>query len=107
MRLFRPLAAVAVLAIGLSGCVISDDINSITASLSTPAATQAAANLKAGATALLCTISNVSAVAQGLNAQVKAGTVMVRDTNTVYIVSSTLCASLGGTVTGSATVPAP
>lgn len=91
----------------LAGCAsISNGINSVTASLSSPNATQAAANLKAGAMAFVCAVNSVSAIASEVAVQVDAGKVAVRDTHTVFVVSGTLCKALGGVVTGTAVVPA-
>ncbi|MGD1035903.1 MAG: hypothetical protein ABR878_01665 [Roseiarcus sp.] len=97
------------LALGLAGCASAvntavSDINSLTGALSSPAATQAAANLKAGAKALACDVSGASALADQIAAAVKAGTAVIRDASSVYVVSSDVCAALGGAPIGPAIV---
>jgi hypothetical protein len=120
--LSRVLALECCLALGLAGCAgpagtsatsgattstgaspvsgLVSGINSVTAALSSPAANQAAANLKVGATAFVCAVGSVSGIATQLNTQLKAGSALIRDSTDVYVVSSTLCTALGGNVAG-------
>jgi hypothetical protein len=98
------------LVLGLAGCAngvnaIATDINTLTGALSSPAATQAAANLKAGAQAVLCDISSAANVGVQLAQAVSAKQAIIKDAQTVYVVSSTLCAALGGNTIGTAVVP--
>lgn len=89
----------------LCGCAqVASGINQVNGALTSPAANQAVANLKAGAQAIVCSIANISAVATQINADVKAGSAVIKDTQTVYVVSSDVCKALGGTVTGTAVV---
>jgi hypothetical protein len=101
-------------ALALSGCAgftnaansVAAGINTVSAAASSPAATQAVSNLKAGAQAILCDVGNVSAVATQVLTAVKAGKALIADTQTVYAASSIVCASLGGSVIASGvTVP--
>jgi hypothetical protein len=115
--MFKFLIA-AVAAFALAGCAqigadfaagaksVSTGINEVSGALSSPAATQAAANLQAGATAIACDVSSASAVWTKINAAVKAGQAITRDAQTVYAVSAILCQSFGGTARGPETVPA-
>jgi len=105
------LAGALALAVALGGCAtIIDDINKTTAALSSPAANQAAANLKAGAAAVMCAVANVASVIKQIETDAtipsKYAAVIVRDTKTVYAVSSDACAFFGGTSQGAVTVPA-
>ena len=95
----------------LSGCAqITGDINTVAAALGSPQATQAIANLKAGATAIACDTSNISNLLAGIAKAVGGashGTVVfTRDAESVYVASSTLCAAGGGIAAGSETIPA-
>jgi PBP1b-binding outer membrane lipoprotein LpoB len=99
------LLALGVLA--LSGCSqVVSDINSVTGALSSPQATQAAANLKAGATALICDVGSVADLTAAIEAQVKAGKAAIRDSENVYVIAGSVCSTLGGTVVGPVIVPA-
>jgi hypothetical protein len=80
-------------------------IDAITGALSSPAANQAAANLKTGTTAVVCDVGNVAALASKIEAAIRAGSALVKDTADVYTVSSSVCAALGGASQGTATVP--
>lgn len=100
------LIGAALCALALSGCAqLTADINNTRDWLSSPATTQAAANLKAGAQAIVCDVSSLAALDQKINAAIDAGQAIDRDVNTIYTVSSILCTSLGGTPVGTAIVP--
>ena len=97
-------------ALALCSCAqVVSDINSLTGALSSPAANQAAANLKAGAAAVACTVASVDQVVQEVENDVgvpsKYAAVIKRDTKTVYVVSEAACAYFGGTYAGTVTVP--
>jgi len=103
------LAGAFALALGACSQVVSG-INDVTAALSSPAANQAAANLKAGAAAVACTVADVDTVAQQIELNVtvpKAYAVAIkRDTNSIWVVSNAACAFFGGTSIGTEKVPA-
>jgi hypothetical protein len=97
-------------ALALCSCAqVVSDINAVTGALSSPAANQAAANLKAGAAAVACTVASVDQVIQEVENDVgvpsKYAAVIKRDTKTVYVVSAAACAYFGGTSAGPVTVP--
>lgn len=99
------------LAIALAGCssvtTAVNDINAFTGALSSPSANQAAANLKAGAEALVCQVADVSALAGEIEKQGLGSKVLVKDTTDLYTASSAVCAALGGSaLPGTVTVPA-
>lgn len=101
------VSIIAVAMMTLSGCAqIANGINQINAALTSPAADKAVANLKAGSQALLCGVANVSAVAGSVEAAVRSGQAIVRDTQDIYVVSGTLCYALGGSIIAAVTVPA-
>lgn len=105
------IATTLAIALSLSGCAgaittATNDINALTGALSSPQATQAAANLKAGMTALLCDVGDVAALASAIETQVKAGKAAIKDTQTLYVISGDTCLTLGGQVIGPTTVPA-
>ena len=103
----RSLILILLAMMTLSGCAqIANGINQINAALTSPAANQAVANLKAGSQALLCGVANVSAVAGSVEAAVRSGQAIVRDTQDIYVVSGTLCYALGGSIIAAVTVPA-
>jgi len=113
MKFFASLVLAGAFALALSACSVTtavNDINSLTGALSSPAANQAAANLKAGAQAVACTVADVDIVAQEIELNVtvpKAYAVAIkRDTTSIYVVSTAACAFFGGTAIGTQTVPA-
>lgn len=94
-----------VLILGLAGCSqVVSGINSVTGALTSPAANKAAANLKTGTTALVCFVGGVSALTNNIASQVNAGAALIKDSTEVYVISSNICAALGGTVTGTSIV---
>jgi hypothetical protein len=105
IKTFIPFATIT---LALSGCsatqittdatAISGGINAIATAASSPGATQAAANLKAGAVALLCGVNDVAAIASQVEAQISAGNALIKDTQDIYVASSTICGALGGSV---------
>lgn len=118
MKKLALLSALSLACISLAGCAqfgkdfaagaasVASGVNAVAGALSSPAATQAAANLQAGATAIACDVSSASAVWTQINAAIAAGKAITRDAQTIYAVSSILCTSLGGTVLGPEVVPA-
>ena len=104
------------LAMSVSGCAqVTSGINSLTSALASPNATQAAANLRAGAVALVCNISSIAklaavvetGIAQGDVAKIdpKSGLAQVYDvTNTVIVTSEAVCDALQGSVGAAATI---
>jgi len=110
MRKILAFAAFAA-AIALSGCAnvidaATDDINKVAAALSSPAATQAAANLKARSQAIACDFSAVANAADQIALAVAAGKAVQKDAQTALVVSDIVCKSLGGTPMGTVAVPA-
>lgn len=110
-NIFKVLAIGGIL--GAPGCAsqcsvtdVACNLNADAGALSSPAANQAVANIKAGAKAIVCAVPSVAQIADQIAQQTKAGQVAIKDAQTVYAVSSTVCAALGGTSTGTATVPA-
>ena len=93
------LAALALTAsAALAGCAeVTSGINSVTAALSTPAATQAAANIKSVTLSFTCTVANVSAVESQIASLVSTSQAAIKDSQTVCLASSALCDALGGT----------
>ena len=91
----KKLTAIALCAgLALAGC----------AQLASPQTTQALANLKTGATLLVCAVANASSVATQIEAAVNAGNALQGTTGKVYVASSIVCDSLGGTVVGKTVV---
>ena len=102
----RKLIPLALLAIPLAGCSsVVSQINSVTSALSSPQATQAAANLKSGATALICFVGDTAALASAIEQQVSAGKAAIRDSENVYVVTGSVCATLGGQIVAPVIVP--
>ena len=97
----RQFAFASVLTLALSGCA---EFERFTAALSSPQTTHAFANLRAGATAMVCALSSAAALAGRVEQAVDAGQAVVGTTGKVYVASSIVCASLGGVVTGAAVV---
>ena len=97
----RKIALAGVMALVLSGCA---EFDRLAATLASPQTTQAVANLQAGARALVCALSNASAVAAQVEQAIDAGQAVVGTTGKVYVASAIVCASLGGTVAGTAIV---
>jgi hypothetical protein len=109
--MFKPLSPslAFVATVALSGCNTTsavNAINSVTGALSSPAASTAANNLKVGATALICDVGDASALTNQIATQIGAGRALIKDSENVYVISSTVCAALGGAVVGQGLVPA-
>ena len=94
------LAAVALIA--LAGCAkIIADVNSTTAALSSPQATQAAANVKAVTLGITCAVASTSSLLQQIQ-QLGGGknnAIAVRDEQTVCVAAAATCNALGGSAT--------
>ena len=88
-------------ALALSACA---ELDRVAATLTSPQTTQAVASLRAGASALVCGLSSAAAVASRVEQAVDAGTAFIDTTGRAYVASSIVCASLGGVVTGTASV---
>jgi hypothetical protein len=97
----KRILAIGALALTLSGCA---QFERFTTYLASPQTTQAVANLRAGAQALVCAISNIANVTAQVEMAVDAGEAVIGNTGRVYVASAIVCASLGGVVTGTATV---
>jgi len=108
MRLIKQISITASLVVGiaLSGCSVTSGINSITGALTSPAANQAVANLKAGSQAVLCTIAGLANETNAVATAVNAKQAIIVDSQTAYVISGSLCTALGGTVGATVTVPA-
>ena len=92
-------------AFALSGCNSAvSNINAVTGALTSPQAQQAVANLKAGSQATICVVSGLAAAYDQIAVAVDEGKAAIKDANNIYTVSSVLCKSLGGTVTGTGVV---
>jgi hypothetical protein len=111
----KNLLLASVFALSLSGCAngiptVVNDINAVTAALSSPAATQATANLKAGSQAIACAVGDISQlvgnVAVAVGGSGPGNAVLIRDAASVYVASATVCTTLGGSVIAVETVPA-
>ena len=93
-------------ALALSGCnTVVSDINKVTGALTSPQAQQAVANLKSGSQAFICAVNGVAVVYANVATAIGEGKAAIHDANTILVISSALCASLGGSVTGTAVVP--
>ncbi|HEY1453763.1 MAG TPA: hypothetical protein VGF57_09910 [Roseiarcus sp.] len=108
---YRIIVAATFGSVCLAGCSsttgLVSGINAVAGALSSPTATQAAANLQAGAKAIVCDVSGVASLAQSIEKQGVGSKVMAKDTSDVYAASSAVCAALGGSaVPGTVTVPA-
>lgn len=105
-KIFAVCAVSAALAFG--GCAQFD---SVVQSLSSPAATQAAQNVKTIVQAVACGLSSAASAAQGVEGMSYNGTPIVDAkgqmiTNVVYASSTAACQLLGGVPTGTVSVPA-
>lgn len=101
------LSLCAVMATPLAGCnSVTNDINSVTGALSSPQATQAAANLKAGSQAIVCAVNGAAAAYDQIAIAIKEGKAAVNDANNILTVTKTLCTALGGVPSGTVTVSA-
>ena len=100
MKKLLVLSAFGALALG--GCAQFD---SIVATLSSPATTQAIANLKSGATVLICAVADSAAVAAKVESAVNAGNALQATNGKVLVASATVCDALGGAVTAKTVVP--
>lgn len=117
MKKLAAFAAAGSLALALSGCSslssgianfgnsVAGAINNVSTAASSPAATQAAANLKAGMTALVCYVGDVSALTNQIATQIGAGHALIMDSANVYVISANTCTALGGSVVGNGTIP--
>lgn len=92
------------LAMGLlAGCA---ELQQAETFINSPQAQQAVANLKSGATAFICAVANASALALAIEQQPGlAGQSIIGTDGKVYVTSATVCAALGGTVTGQGAIP--
>lgn len=89
--------------------VISTMIVLATAGLALASCNATPTTLQAGATALVCEAAQGIDLAVAIEAalaanKVNVGTVVQTDTNVAEVISTTVCATLGGVVTGTATV---
>ncbi len=95
------LALVAICSFGLAGCA---EVEKVEDFLTNPKTVQAVATLKAGASALVCSVADAALVAQQVEAAIAAGESVQGTDGKLYVSSSIICASLGGTVTGTGVV---
>ena len=89
--------------LGMAGCA---QYNAVISSLGSAETTQAIANLKAGATVLVCAIASISSVTSQVEAAVNAGKAIQTTTGQVLVSSTIVCDALGGTVVAKTTLPA-
>jgi len=95
--------ALVVIALGaLAGCAqFIAGVNSTTAALSSPQATQAAANVKAVTLGITCAVASTSGLLQQIQ-QLGGGknnALAVRDEQTVCVAAAATCNALGGSAT--------
>ena len=103
-RVVNFIPAVAI-AFALAGCNSAvSNINAVTGALTSPQAQQAVANLKAGSQDFICVVNGLAAAYDQIAVAVDEGKAAIKDANNIYTVSSVLCKSLGGTVTGTGVV---
>lgn len=113
------LSLVALMCLGLSACntpqgqdastgatpsfgqAVAADVNAITGALSSPAANQAAANIRIGATAFVCAVSSISNLTNQISTEIGAGHALIKNSGNVYVISKAICGALQGVVTGS------
>lgn len=95
------LALGAVAGFALTGCA---EVEKVEDFLTSPKTVQAVATLKAGASAFICSVADAALVAQQVEAAIAAGQSVQGTDGKLYVSSSIVCASLGGTVTGSGVV---
>ena len=87
-------------------CGCASELAKFNSIVGSPQATQAVANLKAGSQAILCTIAGLANETSAIATAVNAKQAIIRDSQTAYVISGSLCLQLGGTVGASVTVPA-
>lgn len=103
MRTFLSVLSVLMLGEAVAGCnAVVSDINSVTAALSSPQASQAAKNIRSVSTAVACNVAVATADYQQLLAQISAGKAAIKDAQVAYTISSVICVDLGGAVIGPA-----
>ncbi len=95
------LALIGSAALGLAGCA---EVEKLEDFLTNPKTVQAVATLKAGASAFICSVADAALVAQQVEAAIAAGQSVQGTDGKLYVSSSIVCASLGGTVTGKGVV---
>ena len=101
----KHIIIIIAIAFALAGCNSAvSNINAVTGALTSPQAQQAVANLKAGSQAIVCAVNGVAAAYDQIAVAVGEGKAAIKDANNIYTVSSVLCKSLGGTVTGTGVV---
>lgn len=103
MKSITILCAVAIMALA-SGC--ASELAKFNSVVGSPQATQAVANLKAGSVAVLCTIAGLANETNAISTAVNAKQAIIKDSQTAYVISGSLCLQLGGTVGMTVTVPA-
>jgi hypothetical protein len=91
-----PLIAYSLI-LNLGGCAA---VKSVEANLGSPTATQAIANLKAGATVAICDIAAGSALAGQIETAINAGQSTQGTNLKVLTVSTSVCTALQGTSSG-------
>ena len=101
----KHIIIIITVAFALSGCNSAvSNINAVTGALTSPQAQQAVANIKAGSQAFVCVVNGLAAAYDQIAVAVDEGKAAIKDANNIYTVSSVLCKSLGGTVTGTGVV---
>lgn len=99
--IFKVLPLLAVLGLGVATAGCAGSLQSTLNTLSSPAATQAANNVKTTVDAFACGLSQAASVAEGIEGQTYAGAPLVDAkgqaiTNVVYASSTAACQLLGG-----------
>lgn len=100
-RLTFASVMIASAALGLGGCA---EVEKLEDFLTNPKTVQAVAALRAGASAFVCSVADAALVAQQVEAAIAAGQSVQGTDGKLYVSSSIVCASLGGTVTGTGVV---
>jgi len=97
----KRIVILAALVLPIAGCA---KILALRDQLADPKSAQALAVAKGWAQIVTCQVANLSAVAGKIESAVSADKAIVDTTGKVFTVSSLVCQSLGGTVTGLQTV---
>ncbi len=101
MKRILGLAILMNIAFGFCGCA---EVEKAEDFLTTTKTVQAAATLKSGASALICSVANAALVAQQVEVAIGAGQSVKGTDGKLYVSSAIVCSSLGGTVTGTGVV---
>jgi hypothetical protein len=101
MKKISGFAVLAMIALGFCGCAEVEKAEDFLTSSKT---IQAAAALRSGASAFICSVANAALIAQQVEATIDAGQSVQGTDGKLYVSSAIVCSSLGGTVTGKGVV---